>query len=235
MVSACITTAYSNEHKSVWNGKEPAAFGTDIATLNTDHARISAAHAMALAATGGGGDQKALAETALEKVAYTVTRACASHFRKTGDADRRGKVNFTKSDIARLRDRDLIAQATAIRDIAQRASSEPGASDRGITAPRIAALTAAIGTFEKLLTTPRGQIANRSALLKEVATDTAALLEDLRDLDDLIPHFTSTPEGQRFAQAWKTARVIVDAGGGHGDDEEAEDEEEPPAPAPPNP
>lgn len=229
MVGTCITTANSSEHKSAWDGQPPAAFGTDLATLTTDYGKISAAHSLAMAATGGAGDEKSLAEATLEASAHGLARA--NHFRKTGDADRRGKVDFTKTDIARLRDRELIDQTTAIRDIAQAATTEPGAADRGVTPARIAALTAAIATFEELLTKPRGQIVNRSALLKEIATDTAALLEDLRDLDDLVLQFTTTPAGQRFAQAWKNARTIVDAGGGHADDEDNEGE----TPTPPTP
>ncbi len=222
MVGTCISTAASTEYKPAWYGQPPAAFGTDLATLTTDYGKISAAHSLAMAATGGAGDEKALAEAALEASAHGLARACANHFRKSGDADRRGKVDFTKTDIARLRDRELIDQSTAIRDIAQAATTEPGAADRGVTPARIAALTAAIASFEGLLTKPRSQIVNRSALLKEIATDTAALLEDLRDLDDLVLQFTATPAGQRFARAWKNARTIVDAGGGHADDEEGE-------------
>lgn len=227
MVGTCITFANSDDFKPVWDGQEPAAFGEDLAILTTDYGKISAAHSLAMAATGGGGDEKSLAESTLETLAYTVARACASHFRKSGDADRRGKVNFTKTDIIRLRDRDLVDQAKAIRDIAQAAAAEPGATGRGITAARIAELTAAIAAFDAILTKPRGQVVNRSALLKEVTTDTAALLEDLRDLDDLIPQFAESESGQRFAQAWQTARIIIDAG--HGPKEEEDKNEETPA------
>jgi hypothetical protein len=63
---------------------------------------------------------------------------------------------------------------------------------------------------------PRGQIVNRSTLLKEVDTDTAKLLEQVADLDDLVLQFDGTDAGKRFIEAWKRARIIVDTGGGHG-------------------
>lgn len=118
----------------------------------------------------------------LGDAAYTVARALANHFKKTGYLDRRD-------------------QAAAIRDVALTATAEPGAAGRGITPARIALFTAAITEFSRILTTPRGQTVNRAALLKEVETRTAALLEQLRDLDDLIVQFASSEGGQRFIQA----------------------------------
>ena len=225
MVGACITLAQSSGYQSVWEGNEPTDFGTDLNLLGGKYGTISATHSAALAATGGATDAKTLAETGLEDIAYLVARALAVHFKKTGDLDRRGKVDFSKSDLVRLRHRELIDQAAVIRTLAAAAVAEPGAAGRGVTAARLATLTAAIATFTGLVNEPRGQIVNRSTLLKEVETDTAALLEDLRDLDDLALQFSGTLEGDRFVQAWKRARIIVDAGHGPG-----EEEEEPPAP-----
>ena len=66
------------------------------------------------------------------------------------------------------------------------------------------------------MSTPRGQIVNRGALLKEVETDVAALLERVSDLDDLAAQFDGGDPAKRFIEAWKRARIIVDTGGGHG-------------------
>jgi hypothetical protein len=48
-----------------------------------------------------------------------------------------------------------------------------------------------------------------------VDTDTADLLEQVADLDDLVQQFDGTDAGKRFIEAWKRARIIVDTGGGH--------------------
>ncbi len=233
MVGSCITVANQPEPKAVWHGQPPAAFGTDLAALATAHAAVSATHALAMTATGGAADAKAVAEATLENAAYAMARAMANHFKKTGDLDRRGKVDFSKSEIVRLRNLDLRDQATAIRDLALAATTQPGAADRGITPARIGELTAAITLFSTILSTPRGQIVTRATLLKEVETDTAALLENLRDLDDLVVQFAATPAGQRFVQAWQNARIIVDAG--HGPGTPDEEDPTPPAPTPPAP
>jgi hypothetical protein len=84
-----------------------------------------------------------------------------------------------------------------------------------VTAARIATLTAAIAAFGKVMNTPRGQIVNKSALLREVETDTAALVQLATDMDDLVLQFNGSDTAARFQEAWKRARIIVDTGGGH--------------------
>ena len=156
-----------------------------------------------------------MAKTALEDAAFVLTRALANHFKKTGDLDRHGKVDVSKSEIMKLRRQELVNKMTAIRDLGTAAVSEAGAAGRGVTAARVAAPTAAIIGFSNVMSTPRGQIVNRSALLKEVETDTAALMVFVNDMDDLALQFDGTEAGKRFIEAWKRARIIVDTGGGH--------------------
>jgi hypothetical protein len=215
MAGACITVAQDPDHKPVWDGNPPADFGTDMTKLQTDYGAVTAKAAQAEAATGGGGDAKSLAETALEDAAFVLARALANHFKKTGDLDRHGKVDVSKSEIMKLRTQDLVNRTTAIRDLGTVAVGEAGAADRGVTAARVAALTAGITAFSNVMNLPRGQIVNRSALLKEVETDTAALVESVSDMDDMVLQFDGTEAGKRFVEAWKRARIIVDTGGGH--------------------
>jgi hypothetical protein len=216
MVGACITVAQSSDYKPAWNGQPPADFGTDIVQLATDYGAVTAKAAQADAATGGATDAKAVAETALEDAAFVLARALAIHFKKSGDLDRHGKVDVTKSEIQKLRTQELVNKTTAIRDLGTAAVSDAGAAGRGVTAARVAALTAAITGFSNVMSTPRGQIVNRSALLKEVETDVAALLEKVSDMDDLVVQFDGSEPGKRFIEAWKRARIIVDSGGGGG-------------------
>ena len=71
------------------------------------------------------------------------------------------------------------------------------------------------GTEWKRKQSARGQIVNKSVLLREVETDTAALVQLATDMDDLALQFDGTDAGKRFIEAWKRARIIVDTGGGH--------------------
>ena len=215
MVGACITTANTTENKAVWNGNPPLDFTTDIAQIKTDYTAVIQKAALADGASGGAGDAKAQAETALEDAAYILARALANHFKKTNNLEKLAQVDVTKSEIVQLRQQDLLDKTTAIRDLANATVAEAGAAGRGVTAARITTLTNAINAFTGVMNLPRGQIVNRSTLLKEVDTDTADLLEQVADLDDLVQQFDSTDAGKRFIEAWKRARIIVDTGGGH--------------------
>ena len=214
MVSACLNVANSPDYKSVWTGNPPADFAADLAQLQTDYGAVMAKAALAEGATRGAADAKAAAESNLEEAAYILTRALAYHFKKTGDLNRLGKVDVSKSEIVQLRNQDLVAKTTEIRDVASGAVAEAGAAGRGVTAARITALSAAITSFSGVMSQPRGQIVNRSTLLKEVETDVAALVQKVSDMDDLVLQFDGTAAGQRFIEAWKRARIIVDSGGG---------------------
>jgi hypothetical protein len=213
MVGACITVANDNNNLPVWKGQPPLDFETDITQLGVDYEAAMQKDALADGAAGGAGDAKSLAETILENAAFILARALANHFKKTGDLDNLGKVNFTKTDIKKLRNQDLLDQSTALRDLATATQTEPDAAGRGVTATRIAALTAAIDGFKAVMNLPRGQVVNRSTLKKEVETDVAALVSDVNDMDDLVVQFDGTDPGKRFIQAWKQARMIVDSGG----------------------
>ena len=215
MVGACITVANGKEYKLVWTGNDPADFTTDLARIQTGYAAVIQKAALADGASGGAGDAKSQAETALEDAAYILARALANHFKKTGNLDKLAQVDVTKSEIVQLRQQDLLDKTTAIRDLASATATEPNAAGRGVTPARIATLTTAINGFTSVMNNPRGQIVNRSTLLKEMETDTAKLLEQVADMDDLVLQFDGTDAGKRFIEAWKRARIIVDNGGGH--------------------
>jgi hypothetical protein len=179
MVGACINVANTPENKAVWNGNAPVDFTTDIATLAGGYTSVTAKAALAAGASGGAGDAKAQAEAALEDAAYILTRALVTHFKKTNNLDQLGKVDLTKSEIVQLRNQDLLDKTIAIRDLAIATVGEPNAAGRGVTPARISALDNAINAFTAVMNLPRGQIVNRSTLLKEVDTDTAKLLEQV--------------------------------------------------------
>ena len=215
MVGACINVANSPDYVAVWTGNPPADFGTDMAALQPAYAKVTGLAAQADAATGGGGDLSSAAETALENATFVLARALANHYKKNGDLDNLGKVNVTKTDIVRLRKQNLVDQATAISNLANAAVSDPAAAGRGVTPARIATLTTATGAFTKVMNQPRGEIVNKSALLREIETEIAALVQLVTDMDDLAIQFDGTEVGLRFVEAWKRARIIVDSGGGH--------------------
>lgn len=225
MINTCLGIANSAEHKPAWNGKDPADLGDDLAQLGTSYTACMSKAALAAGTRDGSTDAKTNAETALENNAYVLARALAVHFKKTGNLASLGRVDIAKRDLVKLSGQPLIVKATEIRDLGIAAAADANAVKRGVTAARVTAVTDAIAVYTPLVNAPRGQIVNRGALLKEIGTDTAAMLGQLTDLDDLILQVDGGEAGQRFQAAWKRARVIVDAGHGPG-------AEETPAPAP---
>ena len=215
-VRACLNVARSSAFQHVWISSPPVDFRTEIAQLAADYDALAAKAALAEGATGGAADAKGAAEAALEELTYILARALALHFQRTGDLDRRGRIDLRRRDIVRLRTQDLVDKATAIRDIAVSAVAEPGAENRGITAERIEEHSRAIAAFANLMGSPRGQLANRGAILRELEEGVSALIDRLAALDDLIVQFNGTADGRRFIEAWRRARVLVDLGGGAG-------------------
>jgi hypothetical protein len=212
MVSSVIRIALDPTYVPVWQGQSPEDFATDFADLQTAYLAVQVKAALVEKASGGASDLKAAAETNLENSSFVLARALTNHFKKTGDLDNRAKVNVPKSAIQKLKAQDLVAKCTEIRDLGTVALAQPKSVQRGVTAARITTVTNNLPAFSAVMNAPRGQIVNRSTLLKEIDTDTAGLLEQLADLDDLVIQFDGTDLGLRFIAAWKQARIIVDVG-----------------------
>ncbi|MFT3867164.1 MAG: hypothetical protein QM715_01580 [Nibricoccus sp.] len=215
MIGTCLRVAQSRGHSLVWLGRDPSHFGVDLTSIEAGYKIALGKAALADTAKGGASDVRAQAETTLENAAYVLTRALAVHFRKSNDLDRHAEADLSLTQIVRLRENELIARATAIRDLARVAQAEEKAAFLGITTLRIEGLTQAIEAFDALRRKPRGPAITRSTLLRELETDTAALIEQLRDLDDLVLQFDGSAAGLRFIAAWEKARVIVDRVSAH--------------------
>lgn len=214
MVGSCITTANSAEHKLVWTGKPPEDFTDDLALLTTEYGAATTLASQYNAATTGAADSKDFAEKTLEDVLYIVSRALASHFKKEGDLTNRAKVDVTKSGVVKLREQVLRTFALTVKGLATEAATHANAVKRGITAARIAELTAAIAEFDEQFGRPRQKLATRGVLRRNLETHVAGLMAAVEDLDDLVIQFSGTEAGDRFVGAWKNARKIVDAGHG---------------------
>ncbi len=212
MIGASLGIAYGPDYQLVWKAQPPLDFTDDIAAVQTGYAAITAKAALVEKADGGASDMKGAAETALEDDTYLLARALTSHYKKTGDLDNLAKVDVSKSSIQRLKTQDLVAKCTEIRDLASVAVTQPDAAKRGVTAARITDVSDDITAFTAVMNTPRGQIVNRSTLIKEIETDTAGLLDDLKNLDDLVLQFDGSETGLRFIEAWKQVRQVVDIG-----------------------
>ncbi|MEQ1861740.1 MAG: hypothetical protein ABMA13_17615 [Chthoniobacteraceae bacterium] len=225
MIDACIKLADREEFAPLLSGSA-LELPADLDILRGLYAAANETAILAKAATTGITTAKDGTETILEDRAHPLARACVNHFSKTHDMENCAKVNFSKSALQGLRDRDLVDTTKVIRDCAQIAVAHADAAKRGITAAKITALTAAITDFETLINAPRTRIADRAALLRELTTRVGACMTQIEPMDDIALQYAGTELGDRFAAAWKQTREIVDAGHGPGEE---------PAPTPPNP
>lgn len=215
MIGTCLRVAQSREYSSVWLGQEPRDFATDLSTVEIGYKIALGKAALADTSKGGASDARTQAETAVENTAHVLARALALHFKKTNDRARRVSVDLTHTQIVQLRENELVAKATDIRNLGQVMLAEANASDRGITGARVEALTQAIEAFKTLQRQPRNRTLTRSTLLRELETDTAGLIEQLGDLDDLVLQFDGSATGLRFIAAWEKARVLIDRVSAH--------------------
>ena len=232
MIGAIIDVAETPAHRLVWDGEAPEEFGVELATLKAKYGAAKTLAARAGSATTGAAESKDVAETALENAAHTLARASALHLKRTGDLTRRAKVNYRLSAFQKLRDQNLVARCTEVLNIAQSVTAEPKATQRGVTAARITALTNALATYDGLINSPRGQIVNRTALLRDLETDTAELMELANDLDDLVVQFDTIEASRLFGKAWEQARIIVDSGHGPAPTPTPNPNPPPPSPSP---
>ena len=212
MFGACITVAELPAFSLVWTGHEPADFATDFDAFKSDWADANSYLTNLKGAAGGAGSAKDQAETAAEDAGYLLARALCSHYRKTGDPDNLAKVNLTKYAIQRLRDLDLVATLTVIRDLGGAAQRQPGVSGRGVTTARVTAAATTLARYEAQLNAPRSQVVNRGSYLRELETHVAGMLEKIHALDDLVLQFdgtaeaaVSSPPGKAPASSWMPA------------------------------
>lgn len=213
---ACLNVAYSEDFIHIWRSSPPAEFRSEMAKLSEEVEALSQKAALAERVAGGAAEAKAIAQRALEESTYVLARALTLQFTRAGDFDRRGRVDLSRRDVTRVRTQDLLDRATAIRDIAASVVGQPGAEDRGITAERVEETSQAIATFSSLMGTPRGQLAHRGTLLRELEEGVKALRVRLSTLDDLVLQFNRTQDGLRLIGAWRRARVLVDLRGNSG-------------------
>ena len=127
-------------------------------------------------------ENKRLARQALCSAAAVVGGAVAAYAEQQGKHDLFDSVDFSAPDLLHQTEADCLTHCTDIFNAGT---------------ANLAALTAAITLFTARMNDPRGQIVNRSTLLKEVDTDTVGLMQQVADMDDLAAPICLVPGGLR--------------------------------------
>ena len=203
---------------SVHNGKHPEVLADIVmlATLTTELnaglGRIDTAVAKA-GTTVGVTQNKETARRMAISFAVPIAAAVKAEATKTNDAVLRGKVDYSKSDLAGMREEDYMPAAEGIATAA--AGLTVQISQRGIKAEHLASLVSWNAAY-------RNQVAAPSATQTEITEANLTLANEIDGTMAMVrEQMDPTAEAAslsfpNFASGYKSARVIIDRPGTQG-------------------
>lgn len=195
----------------------PTAFSATKTELDAEITSIDGiAQVQTINNTGSAKDKTQAENTAIDKAIALIgpAKSCA---RAQNNNTLYESLNYSKSDLKKLRDTTLPQTLTQIRDVLQ--NNLALFTDYGITADDITDFTAQIAAITPLQSAPRNAITTGKAA-------TTALRAEFKNLDAILKRLDGLAAGKSkypdFYNAYKAARVIVDTkakgGEGKGDD-----------------
>lgn len=156
-----------------------------------------------------------------EMIQATIESASAVHAFASiiGDDELMSKVNYSPTNLMRLRDTDLRAVCQTIHDAAESVIAQ--LEDYGKTPEDLEKLQKEINDFSDMISEPRSAIGTRAtatAKLEELFQEADTLLRD--QLDMLMVNYKSSHP--KFYNKYRSARMIVDMGRRSKNEEESE-------------
>lgn len=142
-------------------------------------------------------------------IAETVTMAgrIYAYSAKIGNNTMKQAVNYSESDLRRLKDAELAPACQAIHDLAGANTDE--LKDYGVTSAKLAAMQTKIAAYAVAVPKPRSAIAGRKttkAQIKQLFKNADAIL--VEQMDRLIDDFAA--DNPEFVAGYTNARIIVD-------------------------
>jgi hypothetical protein len=214
--------AVVGKNQSLWQPLK--AFAAAVVEL-TD--RINSINALSQSLNGGTKGVtagKRQARHAMADAAEEAAGAVGAYASKKGDVELEAKVDYSASEILRVRDTLAANLCQAIHDTAKENLNALGTY--GVTAKTLAALQTSIDSYRRSQSKPRTMRTDNRATQEQLTTEFAAIDKLLNEqLDRLMAKFKTTQPA--FFTAYTAAREIVDNPGGHAgkSDENASDAE----------
>lgn len=156
--------------------------------------------------TGIAADKK-VSKRSLSELSATMGGRIYAFAAKNGNNTLKDAVNFSVSDLLRLKDGELAPRCQAIHDAG--ITNLAALSDYGVTNDKLAELQTAITAYSVAVPKPRTAISNRSTLkanIKQMFKDADAIL--VERMDKLVEDYAK--DNSDFVLTYKSARVIVD-------------------------
>lgn len=175
-------------------------FKTKVAAIESA-ARISGANLTGIAA------DKSVSKQDLSRIASQTAGLIYAYAAKNGNNTLKQAVNFSASDLLRLKDAEIAPQSQSIHD--KGVENLAALADYGVTAEKLADLQAAINSYAQSVPKPRTAIAERSTVkanIKQLFREADTIL--VEQLDRLIENFRK--DHPDFVSTYKAARKIVD-------------------------
>jgi hypothetical protein len=216
MFNTSLTTLNKDAYKAVWFQQDPKIFTTKVAEAGQAYGDLSEFCKKQAVDITGSAEDKAREAAEAEDAAYPIARALVQWFRDQKDETSAAKVDFSLTDLRRLRDQELLAQLNTTLELAQGVTSGASATqvaDYGLTAAKVTALGKEIADFRQIINAPQASIADRKALTTQMRTKFNAVEQKFAALDDLILNFNGTAAGRALVAAYQAARVVRDLGG----------------------
>ena len=216
MFNTSLTTLNTEAYKAVWFQKDPKIFTTKVADAGLAVADLAVLCEKQSVVITGSAEDKAREAAEAEDAAHPIARALVQWFRDQRDETNAAKVNFTLSDLRRMRDQDLLAQLNIKLALAQNVTGgaqAAQAADYGLTPAKVTALQKEIADFAGIINAPQSNIADRKAMTAQLRARFNAVEEKFAALDDLILNFNTTATAHALVAAYQAARVVRDLGG----------------------
>lgn len=183
------------------------AFKNAVGEFGAKVAGIESAAELVSAVLTGIATDKTVSKETLSREASKIAGLIYAYAAKTGNNTLKQAVNFSFSDLKRLKDAEVAPRCQAIHDAGNDNLAALG--DFGVTKPKLDALQALIDGYETHLPKPRTAIAERStrkANIKQLFKDADAILVD--QMDKLVEDLAA--DNPDFVKTYKSARKIVD-------------------------
>ena len=202
-------------HKDTW--QDHVAFA-DVVTRLTEKSDQIAEQTQIAEGNSGASEAKELARQQLGLAAEEIIGAVISYASKNSLPQLAAKVGYSPSALLAGKAGAVVTRCKSIVIAASGVVADLG--NYGITTAKLTAFKKKIDAFDRMKTTPREDIAERSAaklMLGQQVRSAVAILND--ELDGLMPQFKDA--NPNFYEAYFAARTIVDARGGQAEPDKA--------------
>ncbi len=206
MAQATLACVHEEDNAALWQGIvgiEEAVAGADeiVAAIIEESQKQSARN--------GFSAEKQDAKEAMLLAAFTVCAGLTALAAATNNAQLAAQSDFSRSDLARGRERDVVNRCQTLSDLGT-ANKAALAAKYNVNAADLTALKTTITDFTGAQPKPRNGRAISASATKQLEALFAKLDATLNNqLDPLLVKFQSTKPA--FSSAYQTARAIVDS------------------------